>query len=252
MLFHSLFLTCISVFLQWYDQTIPDPNKQVAYYAACSSLPDYPPNSWLRSDPISVNNTRRIDVTVEYSVVNCSAPNQSPNYCKTTFSIYAHLAKEKYRPDKIPNPYMNRDMFDKISAVDPKVLAYPKIKKMQNVETHPIEVKPGYPYVYIALHYTGGCFVLYGVSAHYYQCPSKALSKSLIQLPRTIAPPKGWKQVKGLCAANAQPKTNADDLFGYCDDQGNWREHKYNAVCQCEAGYHEVATRTGTECSGTL
>lgn len=155
-----------------------------------------------------------------------------------------------YTPDKIPDPYTNLNAYDKISAVDPQVLAYPKIEKMQNVETHPIEVKPGYPYVYIALHYTGGCFVLYGISAHYYQCPSKALPKSLIQLPRTMAPPKGWKQVKGLCAPHAQPKTNADDLYGYCDAEGKWREDSYKAVCHCEAGYHDIQTRSGTECQG--
>ena len=215
----------------------------------CDRSPSGQPNAWLRSDAIKVNNARRIDVTIEYSATNCSAF-ANPRYCRHSFDLYAHQATDMYTPDKIPDPYSNPKVYDKVGMVNPQFVAYPKIDKIKNLETHPFEIKPGYSYVYLALHYTGGCFVVYGLSAHYYQCPSKAMSKSLIQLPQTMSPLKGPLQVKGSCARHAKPRTNEDDLYGYCEAEGRWSEDSYKGVCLCEAGYHEVNSSSGTECKG--
>ncbi|KAK3735399.1 hypothetical protein QZH41_013394, partial [Actinostola sp. cb2023] len=239
----------------WSYSKILEDSRTTIHSFVCDRSPSGQPNAWLRSDAIKVNNARRIDVTIEYSATNCSAF-ANPRYCRHSFDLYAHQATYMYTPDKIPDPYSNPKVYDKVGMVNPQFVAYPKIDKIKNLETQPFEIKPGYSYVYLALHYTGGCFVVYGLSAHYYQCPSKAMSKSLIQLPQTMSPLKGPLQVKGSCARHAKPRTNEDDLYGYCEAEGRWSEDSYKGVCLCEAGYHEVNSSSGTECkacpSGTF
>lgn len=208
------------------------------------------PNTWLRSDIIEVQHAKRIDITIDYAVQNCSAI-RNAQHCKHEFDLYAHQTSNIYTPDKIPDPYLTRGSFyEKIGTLKPKVISVPKLQEAQNFETHSFKIRPGNNYVYLALHYRGGCLVVYGVHVHYYRCPSLALSSSLIQLPLTTSPANGSVQVKGSCTEHAEPMTNVNDLFGYCEADGKWSKDLNRGECLCEAGFEKVFVNSGSECKG--
>ncbi|KXJ21015.1 Ephrin type-A receptor 2 [Exaiptasia diaphana] len=207
------------------------------------------PNSWLITDAIKIKKVRRIDVTVEFAIWSCSGKEmRDVKYCKESFDIYVHLASEMYTTGKIPNPYLNHGAYDLKSAVSPKYMvmgfAYEdmrNIRSLTNVETYPIDLRQEYPYVYIAFRYTGGCISMSRVIAHYYQCPAKTLSESLIRVPMTMSPPCGSQGVRGQCFPYAQPESYGNEPFWFCEAEGKWSNNS-KGMCICKAGYDKVNT----------
>ncbi|KXJ21040.1 Ephrin type-A receptor 3 [Exaiptasia diaphana] len=242
------------------DYMITNANDETTEYQACQMYDaENQPNSWLITDAIKIDKVRRIDVTVEFSIWNCSGKEmRDVKYCKESFDIYVHLASEMYNTGKIPNPYLNHSAYDLKSAVSPKYMVmgftYEDIKNIRsstNRETYRIDLRQGYPYVYIAFRYTGGCISVCRVSAQYYQCPAKTLSESLIRVPMTKAPPNGSERVRGQCFPYAQPESNGNEPFWLCEAEGKWSENSNIGMCICKAGYDKVNTsKREAECQG--
>ncbi|XP_031575449.1 ephrin type-A receptor 7-like isoform X2 [Actinia tenebrosa] len=228
------------------------PNGDISkpvQYSVCDASPNTPKaNQWLTSTDISSGLANRIDIIIEYAMSDCSVINNQ--YCRQNFSLYLHESPTQLPDKSFPNPYTNLGIFEKIGTSSPKVLTTGSLDQAQrNKETFSAMVNK--PYAYLALYYQGGCVKLFSVSVQYYQCPSIKLSSNLVQLPQTIAPANNSTKVKGSCssAQHLKPLTNESDLYGYCQDDGEWSTDRYHGECGCDYGYGKVATVSGgSEC----
>ncbi|XP_031575474.1 ephrin type-B receptor 1-B-like isoform X2 [Actinia tenebrosa] len=237
---------------QWKNAWPNDDRTKPVRYSVCDALSHTPKaNQWLTSTHIFISPANRIDITIEYAMSDCSVINNQ--YCRQNFSLYLHKSRTQLSIGSLPDPYKNLDIFEKIGTSSPKVLstAGNLDQAQRNKETFSVMVDAAKPYVYLAFHYQGGCVKLFSVTVQYYKCPSIKLSSNLVKLPQTIAPADNSTKVKGSCssAQHLKPLTNESDLYGYCQEDGEWSTDRYRGECGCDYGYGKVATvSAGSEC----
>jgi len=221
----------------------------VEYYA-CLRSPSGVPNAWLRSNVFVVGGAKRVDVTVEYAVSNCST--LLFRYCKEIFNLYVYKTSVIHTPtgNRVPDPATTPEVYKLFGTTKPNVLTVRYFNKAENTETYYFLTNATTPNYYLAIQYRGGCFKLYGVTVSYSVCQSLALPSGIIQLPLTVAPANGSIQVSGSCAQHVQPLANNSALYGYCKADGEWNTNMFRGECWCDAGYGKYSVGLGAECKG--
>ena len=218
---------------QWVGTSNP------AGYSVCdvSLSPSVPrPNSWLRSDLITVNGAKRIDITVEYIISSCSnfRPNNGGPYCENVFDVYVNQSDNKL--DQYPDPLNNTAAYEKVAEL--------QVTGVRTVETINVLVKG--KYVILAFHDYGSCNSLYSVNVTYNVCAEETLSDSLVSLPRTVAPANDSEsiQVEGNCENNTVQEQGS--LSVHCDSNGEWNISGLQGRCICKENMQNV----GGKCEG--
>ena len=228
----------IYLFLQWDEKTSP------TRYRACDVglTQSHPkPNSWLISNQIAVEEANRIDITVKYLIVECSSfNNNGGRYCVNGFDLYLNQSDYAITDQgKYPDPLKNTAAYENITRFGNFTS-----DRQKTLET--IQVSITGKYFILAFHYYGGCTVLYSVKVTYNVCPDETLSKSLVSLPRTVAPANDSEsiRVQGNCNKDTVPVPGS--LYVHCETNGEWNASGLEGRCNCKEDRQNV----GGNCEG--
>ncbi|XP_048585722.1 ephrin type-A receptor 4 [Nematostella vectensis] len=205
------------------------------------------PNEWVRSDVINTGPATRIELTATFSARDCSSLSDGL-YCRHDFDVYAHQSETQYS-GPVPDPNNSPSgTYSKIGTLNATKLSSLG-NKTQNVQTLSLILENSKPYVYLSLHYKGGCLAVQSILVEYFRCADMALPSSLVQLGATVAPANNSIKVSGACAPNSKQVSGAGDLYGYCQSDGEWSSGLFSGECQCDAGHQNTTTGGGgAEC----
>ena len=224
---------CFRVQQGWDAQT--SMSGAVESYAVCRVGPSYTAEaSWLVSDPIETKEANKLDIHISYSMRKCASLGLTGGNCKDEFDVYFLQTDRDYTsgPD-----YPGLESFEKVSA-------------MNGSDPSAFSVLVTGKYSFIAFRDNGSCSTLSKVQVMYNVCQEKTLDKSLVTLPRTVAPANDSQtlKVKGNCLEDTMPST-AEELYGICQSNGEWRGSPQQQLgkCLCKAGLMAV----GGGCRGT-
>ncbi|EDO39124.1 predicted protein [Nematostella vectensis] len=206
------------------------------------------PNGWVRSDVINTGPATRIELTATFDARDCSSFSVG-SYCRHDFDVYAHQSETQYSglaPDPNNSPPQT---YSKMGTLNATKLWTSFGNKTQNVQTLSLILENSKPYVYLALHYKGGCLAVQSILVEYFRCMNMTLPSTLVQLGATVAPANNSINVSGACAPNSKQVSGAGDLYGYCQSDGEWSSGLFSGECQCEAGHQNTTTGGGgAEC----
>ncbi|EDO39123.1 predicted protein [Nematostella vectensis] len=215
---------------------------------ACDDTSSSQPNGWVRSDVINTGPATRIELTATFTARDCSSFSGG-SYCRHDFDVYAHQSETQYwglAPDPNNSP---PGTYSKIGTLNATKLWTSFVNKTQNVQTFSLILENSKPYVYLALHYNGGCLAVQSILVEYFRCADMTLPSTLVQLRATVAPANNSINVSGACAPNSKQVSGAGDLYGYCQSDGEWSSGLFSGECQCDAGHQNTTTGGGgAEC----
>ncbi|XP_048586044.1 ephrin type-A receptor 4 isoform X3 [Nematostella vectensis] len=215
---------------------------------ACDTSSSSQPNGWVKSDVINTGPATRIELTATFDARDCSSFSGG-SYCRHDFDVYAHQSETLYW-GPVPDPNSSPSgTFSNIGTLNATKLWTSLENKIQNVQTLSLILQNSKPYVYLALHYKGGCLAVQSILVEYFRCADMTLPSTLVQLGPTVAPANNSINVSGVCAPNSKQVSGAGDLHGYCQSDGEWSSGLFSGECQCEAGHQNTTTGGGgAEC----
>ena len=201
-------------------------------YRACDvdlTQSDPQPNNWLLSDQIAVSEANRIDITVQYFIKSCSTFSGSSggHYCVNAFDLFIHQSDQFIADQGLyPDPLNNSVAYQRIAVIN-------QTTDKRNSETISVLVKE--KYVILAFHNYGACSTLYSVEVTYNVCPDKTLRRSLVSLPRTVAPANDSEpiRVEGECNREATVQ-GSGSLYVHCESNGEWNTTGLEGRCICK------------------
>ena len=234
----TLFLFCISFFLQWDIQTAP------TRYRTCDigfRQSDSKPSNWLISGQIEVNEANRIDVTVEYYIRSCSnLPNNGGPYCVNVFDLYVNQSDQFIEYQSLyPNPLSNSMAYEKAAEIK-------QATDVRTFETIIIRVKG--KHAILAFHNYGACSILFSVKVTYNVCPDETLNSSLVSLPRTVAPVNDSQPFRVKVKCDKDTVQVSGSLYVVCEINGEWNTTGLEGRCICK----EDMQNNGGICQGML
>ena len=206
-------------------------------YTVCNILkPDgssyykspFEPNNWLLSDLIQVREVNRVDVTVEYSITQCPP---SALYCKEYFDAYVWESDSTVVRDKIPHPININGSYRRFASFNRQSNGF-------TVLTVPLVL----PRRYFVLGFRdqGGCRTLNSVKVTYNVCPRTTLRRTLVSVPRTLAPSNDRESISvlGECAANSVLVSNSLNVL--CESSGEWNITRLGGGCVCKEDMENI------------
>ena len=177
---------------------------------------------------------KAVHITIDYRTNNCSSyRDNGGKYCREHFDLYVRQSEETTTPD----PLTNNATYEKIAEITAPTLG------IKVTDTFIVEVKG--KYIILAFHDQGSCSVLYSVTVSYDICPKVTLARSLVSLPRTMAPANNSEPVLGNCVTNAVREQG--NLSVNCQSNGAWNKSSLKGRCVCK----EDMENRGGECKGT-
>ena len=193
----------------------------------------FEPNNWLLSDLIQKREVNRVDVTAEYSP-QCP---QSTLHCKEYFDAYVWETDTNVTPDKIPNPINSNSSYRRFASFNRQSSGF-------TVLTLPLVLSRRY--FVLGFRDQGGCRTLNSVKVTYNVCPRTTLSRTLISVPRTLAPSNDSESISvlGECAANSVLVSNS--LIVLCESSGEWNITLLGGGCVCKENMENI----GGKCTG--
>ena len=224
--------------MQWKRISEDSINNLPLRYTACHfevKQSDPQPNSWLISDRITVSEANRIDITVDYRIRGCaSLANNGGYYCNNeSFALYVSQSDQFIAdPSKYPNPINNAAAYEKVEEISQPINSRTLVTINSLVKGR---------YILLAFHNSGACTILFSVKVSYNVCPAeKALSDSLVTLPRTVAPANDSEpiRVKGNCKQDAVQVSG--NLHMQCDSHGEWNISAFEGRCVCKEDMQNV------------
>lgn len=240
---HWLICLCLTMLRrffksQWYEKGSSLKNLAcINNFNASTSRP----NSWLRSDKITVNEAKRLDVTVRYFIADCSSMGKKgENKCVNAIDLYVKQSNQDIiDKSNYPNPLSHTTSYEKIAE-----LGHPTNVKTSKTVSVVIKGK----FLFLAFHNNGACSILYSVKVSYNFCPEKTLGNNLLVLPRTAAPANELEisRVEGRCKENAVQLLSS--LHAYCDSRGSWNKTSFEGRCICK----ENMENTDGRCQGKV
>ena len=212
-------------------------------YTVCNILkPDgssyykspFEPNNWLLSDLIQVREVNRVDVTVEYSITQCPP---SALYCKEYFDAYVWESDSIVVRDKIPHPININGSYRRFASFNRQSSGFA-------VLTVPLVLSRRY--FVLGFRDQGGCKTLNSVKVTYNVCPQTTLSRTLVSVPRTLAPSNDRESISvlGECSANSVPVSNSLNVL--CESSGEWNITGLGVGCVCKEDMENI----GGKCAG--
>ena len=199
------------------------------------------PNSWLISDQIAVQETTRIDITVQYLITSCSTfSGNGGRYCVNVFDLYVNQADNAIKDQaKYPNPLQDPAAYENVTQ-------FRRLTSGRNWRTIKFLIKRRY--LILAFRNYGACNVLFSVKVSYNVCPQKTLISSLVSLPRTVSPVNDSEsiRVEGNCVKDTVQLPGS--FYAYCESNGEWNTSGLEGRCICE----ENMENTGGQCEGVL
>ena len=214
-------------------------------YTVCNILkPDgssyykspFEPNNWLLSDLIQVREVNRVNVTVEYSITPCPP---SALYCKEYFDAYIWQSDSNLGVlrDKIPNPIYANGSYRRFASFNRQSSGFA-------VLTVPLVLSRRY--FVLGFQDQGGCKTLNSVKVTYNVCPQTTLSRTLVSVPRTLAPSNDRESISvlGECSANSVPVSNSLNVL--CESSGEWNITGLGVGCVCKEDMENI----GGKCAG--
>ena len=188
----------------------------------------FEPNNWLLSDLIQVREVNRVDVTVEYSITQCPP---SALYCKEYFDAYVWESDSIVVRDKIPHPININGSYRRFASFNRQSSGF-------TVVTVPLVLSRRY--FVLGFRDQGGCRTLNSVTVTYNVCPRTTLSRTLVSVPRTLAPSndREWISVLGECAANSLLVSNSLNVL--CESSGEWNITRLGGGCVCKEDMENI------------
>ena len=178
---------------------------------------------------------KKVDITIVYSSRNCTELG-GDDFCREYFDLYVHQSGNPV----VPNPLINNATYEKISEVTARILGI----NVRVQKTFSVEVKG--KYIILAFHHQGSCSSIYSVSISYNVCPVYTIDRSLVSLPRSMAPVNNSVSVQGSCVANA---ANSQGILRVeCQSDGVWNISSLRGRCICR----ENMENNGGECKGII
>ena len=212
-------------------------------YTVCNILkPDgssyckspFEPNNWLLSGLIQVREVNRVDVTVEYSTTKCP---QSALYCKEYFDAYVWESDENVLRDKIPHPINSNDSYRRFASFNRQSSGF-------TVVTVPLVVSRRY--FVLGFRDQGGCRTLNSVKVTYNVCPQTTLSRTLVSVPRTVAPSNDRESISVLGECTTNSVLVSKSLNVLCERNGEWNITRLGGRCVCKEDMKNI----GGKCAG--
>lgn len=107
--------------------------------------------------------------------------------------------------------------------------------------------KNGSEGVTFGIRSTGSCgeTTVYRMKIYYYYC-KKTFIKS-VEVPNTISPSSGSKEVIANCSKNSSPSRNERTFKGFCRSNGTW-EISSNTECLCDKGFESISSKGCLPC----
>jgi len=124
-----------------------------------------------------------------------------------------------------PDPLSNSVAYKKIAKINQAI-------DKRTSETISVLVKG--KHIILAFHNYGACSTLFSVKVTYNVCPDKALTSSLMSLPRTVAPANDSQpvRVKGNCDKDTVQVSS--NLYVHCKSNGEWNTTGLEGRCICK------------------
>ncbi|XP_073249604.1 ephrin type-A receptor 4-like isoform X5 [Porites lutea] len=206
-------------------------------YTVCNILkPDgslyykspFEPNNWLLSDLIQVREVNRVDVTVKYSITPCPP---LALYCKEYFDAYVWESDSTVVRDKIPHPININGSYRRFASFNRQSSGF-------TVVTVPLVLSRRY--FVLGFRDQGGCRTLNSVKVTYNVCPRTTLSRTLVSVPRTLAPSNDRESISvlGECAANSVLVSNSLNVL--CESSGEWNITRLGGGCVCKEDMENI------------
>ena len=208
-------------------------------YTVCNILAPgstpFEPNNWLRSDLIQKREVNRVDVTAEYSVLQCP---QSALYCKEYFDAYVWETDTNVTPDKIPHPINSNSSYRRFASFNRQSSGF-------TVLTVPLVLSRRY--FVLGFRDQGGCTTLNSVKITYNVCPRTTLSRILVSVPRTLTPSNDRESISvlGECSANSVPVSNSLNVL--CESNGEWNITGLGVGCVCKEDMENIRGKCAGE-----
>ncbi|PFX22075.1 Ephrin type-A receptor 3 [Stylophora pistillata] len=220
------------VIAQW----TPSKDASLNERYTCCKITEQQPDSWLRSNPITVpNKVQKVDITLQYSLRNCTVLG-GDDFCREHFEFYVHQSGNS----TVPDPFKNNATYERITEITSPILGI-NAKVMKTVA---VEVKG--KYIVLAFHDKGSCSVIYSVIVSYFFCPEYTVVSGLVSFPRSMAPANSSELVVGSCVTNAL--YNQGNLTVNCRSDGVWTISSLKGRCICR----EDMENSGGECKDCL
>ena len=206
--------------------TTPDHKR----YKACDiylKQSDPQPNHWLLSDQITVSEANRIDITVKYFITSCSniPPNNGGHYCVNVFDLHVNQSDQRITDQGLyPDPRSNSVAYERVA----------EIKATDKITSETISILAKENHVILAFHNYGACITLFSVKVTYNVCPDETLRRSLVSLPRTVAPANDSEptRVEGKCDKGTVQVPGS--LYVHCESNGEWNTTGIEGRCICK------------------
>ena len=194
----------------------------------------FEPNNWLLSDLIQVGEVNRVDVTVEYSTNKCPL---SALYCKEYFDAYVWESDSTVVRDKIPHPININGSYRRFASFKRQSSGF-------TVVTMPLALSTRY--FVLGFRDQGGCRILNSVKVTYNVCPQSTLTRTLVSVPRTVAPSNDRESISvlGECTANSVLVSNSLNVS--CESSGEWNITLLREGCVCKENMENI----GGKCAG--
>lgn len=192
------------------------------------------PNNWLLSDLIQVREVNRVDVTVDYSTSQCP---QSALYCKEYFDAYVWESDANVVRDKIPHPINTNGSYRRFASFNRQSSGF-------TVLTVPLVLSRRF--FVLGFRDQGGCRILNSVKVTYNVCPQTTLSRTLVSVPRTLAPSNDRESISvlGECTPNSELVSNRLNVL--CESNGEWNITRLGGGCVCKENMENI----GGKCVG--
>ena len=214
-------------------------------YTVCNILkPDgssyykspFEPNNWLLSDLNQVREVNRVDASVEYSITQCPT-DPSALYCKEYFDAYVWESDSFVLRDRIPNPINSNSSYRRFASFN---------RQSSNFTVVTVPLVLSRRYFVLGFRDQGGCRTLNSVKVTYNVCPQTTLGRTLVSVPRTVAPSNDRESISvlGECTANSVLVSNSLNVF--CESSGEWNITRLGGRCVCKEDMENI----GGKCAG--
>ena len=194
----------------------------------------FEPNNWLLSDLIQVREVNRVDVTVEYSITQCPP---SALYCKEYFDAYVWESDSVVLRDKIPHPININGSYRRFASFNRQSSGF-------TVVTVPLALSRRY--FVLGFRDQGGCRILNSVKVTYNVCPQTTLSRTLVSVPRTVAPSNDRESISVLGECSANSVLVSTSLNVLCESNDEWNITRLGGGCVCKEDMENI----GGKCEG--
>jgi len=103
-------------------------------------------------------------------------------------------------------------------------------------------------HVILAFHDYGACTSLFSVKVTYNVCPDETLRRSLVSIPRTVAPAKDSEPIRVEGHCNREVIQVSGSLYVHCESNGEWNITGLEGRCICK----EDMQNKGGICEGNV